>query len=530
LALWCAIALPTPALAVVYTVTDLTPGVENMTPRVDSGASGINAKGHVLVYFARYDGSGTTSSFYSNGSLFDLGSLPGANLTLANDINDNGDIVGESGGTSRHAFLYKNKAMIDLGAILDLKDYSRATGINNAGQILGTYGTSFPPLHSFMYDGSKFIDVGASTDLSTQVGSINAAGDFVGSYMSVNANGFTETHGFLSSNGTRIDLNAIIDPGSTDHVEVGRVGPNGEVVGCRNGSAFVYSDGMVKHLGNVGGHAPRSGGETFCAVAINNAGQVVGRDSLFIGRTFLNHGAWLYSGGTMREFTAKGATSFVAASQVLIDSTTWHIVEVAGINDLGEIAATGCDSVRCHALLLSPMKTVVVEYQNTQDFPGSPGGHFFYTEDVSEAAFVDGGGAGHFVRTGRTFNAGGSKELCRFYGSVVPGPNSHFYTASDTECATLHAAQKVPTPAAVPQWNYEGLSFTVVPAATGGAGPMCPERTLPVWRAYNNAYLASGAKNPWDSAHRYTTNRGDIMQMVAQFGWVDEGIVFCAAQ
>jgi C-terminal processing protease CtpA/Prc len=48
-----------------------------------------------------------------------------------------------------------------------------------------------------------------------------------------------------------------------------------------------------------------------------------------------------------------------------------------------------------------------------------------------------------------------------------------------------------------------------------------------VRRAYNNAYPASGIKNPWDSNHRYARAQADIDALAAQ-GWRDEGVVFCA--
>ena len=105
----------------------------------------------------------------------------------------------------------------------------------------------------------------------------------------------------------------------------------------------------------------------------------------------------------------------------LIDpGSGWIITDATGINDAGQIAATGCGPPGCHALLLTPVKTTVVEYQNTLDFPGSPGGHFFYTDDPVELAIVDSGIAGHFVRTGRTFNAGGTKHCVGFMAAPRP--------------------------------------------------------------------------------------------------------------
>jgi hypothetical protein len=173
----------------------------------------------------------------------------------------------------------------------------------------------------------------------------------------------------------------------------------------------------------------------------------------------------------------------------------------------------------------APKRTgAIVEYQNTKDFPLSPGGQYFYTGDAGEQAFVDSGGAGNFVRTGRTIATGGSRLTCRMYGSVSPGPNSHFYSADPGECDAVRLSEQFPRPSNVQQWNYEGAGFFVVPKTDAG---MCSAGSEPVYRAYNRAFDTSG-KNPWNSNHRYSTRREDIASVVATYGWKDEGIAFCS--
>jgi hypothetical protein len=96
------------------------------------------------------------------------------------------------------------------------------------------------------------------------------------------------------------------------------------------------------------------------------------------------------------------------------------------------------------------------------------------------------------------------------------------------ECNALKALQVIPTPTTVQQWNYEGLGFDVSsPITLAGGTTGCPSGTLAVYRGYNNALTPTG-KNPWDSNHRYSTNRADITALVSANGWKDEGIVFCA--
>jgi lysyl endopeptidase len=173
-------------------------------------------------------------------------------------------------------------------------------------------------------------------------------------------------------------------------------------------------------------------------------------------------------------------------------------------------------------------ETTVVEYINVADFPNDPGGHYFYTADPGEQAWVDSGGAGRFMRTGGGFKTGGSIPVCRFYGSMFPGPNSHFFTADADECGFLRSLQKTPIPQDIQQWNYEGEGFLTSPPDVNADGSRtCMAGTVPVYRAYNNAFTPEARKNPWDSNHRFTGDRAAMEALLAQ-GWRDEGIVFCA--
>jgi len=169
----------------------------------------------------------------------------------------------------------------------------------------------------------------------------------------------------------------------------------------------------------------------------------------------------------------------------------------------------------------------VVEYSNRNDFPLSPGGQFFYSADPAEQSSVDLGAAGAFYRTGRTFQTGGTASVCRFYGSVTPGPNSHFFTVDPDECNALKAAQVVPTPTTVQQWNFERNEYLTTPTTLVNGARTCPAGTTPVLRAYNNAFPLAGAKNPWDSNHRFVRSTDDVNNVVVQ-GWRAEGAVFCA--
>lgn len=115
------------------------------------------------------------------------------------------------------------------------------------------------------------------------------------------------------------------------------------------------------------------------------------------------------------------------------------------------------------------------------------------------------------------FNAGGPSQVCRFYGSQSPGPNSHFYAIDPAECQTLKNLQ-ASTPSTQKRWNFESNDFSVA-VATGG---QCANGSVPVYRAYNNGF-ARGT----DSNHRITSNQQAYMAQVAN-GWSGEGVVMCA--
>lgn len=159
--------------------------------------------------------------------------------------------------------------------------------------------------------------------------------------------------------------------------------------------------------------------------------------------------------------------------------------------------------------------TTVVEFYNTNL------DHYFITADPNEAAGIDRGSAGPgWSRTGHTFKSGGSMSVCRFYGSLVPGPNSHFYTLAGPECNGLMQLQ-ASTPSSQKRWNFEKLDFVSTPASDNG---ICPTGTVPVYRAYNNGFTRG-----IDSNHRISSNLAAIQEVLSR-GWIYEGVVMCAPQ
>jgi len=208
-------------------------------------------------------------------------------------------------------------------------------------------------------------------------------------------------------------------------------------------------------------------------------------------------------------FLTNGSVNFAG-----VDSVTYSALPTDSLYALNRDGNSTINAPTNFAGITGSISTagIVVEFYNTTL------DHYFITADANEAAAIDNGSAGPgWSRTGNSFRSGGNASVCRFYGSMSPGPNSHFYTVDADECSFLKQLQ-ASTPATEKRWNFESLDF-VSTASVSGA---CPTGTTPVYRAYNN-----GFSRGVDSNHRITSSAIAIQEVVMR-GWIDEGVVMCA--
>jgi chitinase len=315
---------------------DLLYGVQLMGTLPGSiGASGvaINDSGQVVgntYTVSCCEGPIPFDSFlYSNGQMIDLTSLgvPGAVF----GINDAGAIAGGYYRSETPAsFLFSNGQLTNLPL-----SSSWAYGINNAGQVVGTYDSgSSGASHVFIYSNGQITDLGMAG----------------GSRAAINDEGQVVSGSYLYTNGQIVNLGTLTGYRSTVASGINNLGqvtgwacPGGVLATCedsvdllhimRAGEAFLYSNGHMIDLGTLGGSFS-------VGMAVNDAGQVVGWSTTSTGAMH----AFLYSDGKMMDLN-----DLIAPGT----APSYALGEADAINNEGQIVAGG--------YLLTPMATSVPE-------------------------------------------------------------------------------------------------------------------------------------------------------------------------
>lgn len=331
-------------------------------------------------------------------TLTDLGTLGGEESEAA-AINGLGEVVGWSttADGATHAFLHRGGVLIDLGT-LPGGTLSRATGINDAGQIVGLsgineYGVEFQEFpRAFLWQDGVMQALGAlycPCSFNERYGtsaaySVGANGRVVGDSETVR--GEAVRHAFLWEDGVMQDVGG--GEGGPSISAAYGVNAAGDVVGAFDGRAFIWRDGVTRDLGTLPGHASSA------ARAINALGQIAGESVAAEGeagsvaadgpprRAVLWENGVIRDLGTLPGDRSSRARGINGSAQVVGDSTPegglvsravvwqngvaydlnalvpadsgWLLTSAAAINDAGEIAGTGLRHGRRRAFLLTP--------------------------------------------------------------------------------------------------------------------------------------------------------------------------------
>jgi probable HAF family extracellular repeat protein len=320
-----AMAAPTPA----YQPVALLP----FTPGQGSGvAMVINNQGMVCGMW-----TGPTGAFcWRDGKLTELQPLPGDDNVFVQSINERGQAVGVSQSTAS----FRRRAVVFVDGVAQEVPVPQATdatasGINNAGDIVGTYtgrdglGMAFLFRDGVVHDlgtlgqtlrnsGAADINNGRQIVGSSFIDTPTPAGNLQGRAFLVQQDAMTvlPTPAGYSSVASRINERGQI---------IGRLEPND--ASWETWRAALWDKGSVKVLLDQASDAR----------GINNRGQVVGA-------VLTGSGGFFYEPG-------KGVRSL---NDLIDTSSGWNIVYAQAINERGQIAGFGCKGELCGPVLMNP--------------------------------------------------------------------------------------------------------------------------------------------------------------------------------
>lgn len=286
------------------------------TPTMTGEAVAANDAGQVAG-----TGEGSPQSLraylWEDGTWTPLGTLPGRNESIAEDIDAAGRIVGRSltlGGGNSGGFLWEAGAMTDLGT---LGGTTSAYGMNDAGLVVGRSQEILPDSsaapRAFVWEGGVMTSLGVlpGEDFS-QAFDINESGDVVGSSWHVTIPGFF----------------------SADQATLWRAGGQIVDLGLTPGPQVCVS-GFPFYTVNV-------------AHAINDVGQIVG------------HARCIASGGALAAFLWQDGVMH-NLNDLVPAGSGWDLIRASDINDAGEIVGLGiAPGGTLHGFLLRPAGPVGV--------------------------------------------------------------------------------------------------------------------------------------------------------------------------
>ena len=269
---------------------EVTTEIIDLGAGLNSTATAINDLGQVVGR----GGAGSGAFLWQDGTLTDLGVLPGMTSSQAEDINASGQVVGSSGNGSVYtAFIWTaNGGMQALGTLGGC--CSQATAINDLGQVVGY--SNLPgdaAAHAFVWTvAGGMQDIHDFPGGTTFPWDINDQGQVAGVYYPNGINGGSQGSFTGTTTGGLQVLGATLDGAEALGINDAGVivGWSAPAAGEQN-QAYRWTGSAKNYLGTLGGLSS-------VATAVNDAGQVVGRADTGIRRSgALQHVSFLWTAG-----------------------------------------------------------------------------------------------------------------------------------------------------------------------------------------------------------------------------------------
>ena len=301
-----------------------------------------NQTQYKITEFFSYDGKSSTARANNNfGTVVGLTSFSGFNsaIMVKNgevtylDPNEDGfdsRLINDSdqvAGTSHHNQKYFQATLWENGILTNLEpgveDYSWASAINNAGQVVGFRGLGSSREAILWQNGTSILLMNGNY---ISANGINDQGQIV---ISNNDDWAITTTSYLWQNSSYTQLPGI-DFNAQDINNIGQIAGSSRISQGGQFQACVYLNGVITHLGTLG--------EESGAVAINDSGVVVGHS-----RVSGEERPFLWESGVM-----------IDLNTLLEPNSGWLLTLVRGINNSGQIVGDGFFNGLPRGFILEP--------------------------------------------------------------------------------------------------------------------------------------------------------------------------------
>jgi probable HAF family extracellular repeat protein len=281
---------------------------------------------------------------WESGTLTELGFLPGSNATYANSINNLGQVVGNS--STGGAFIWQDGIMSSLGtpptSICTGCYYTTANDINDQGQVVGGLVRFSWSYQGFVWANGTLIDTIALSYLINYADAINNAGQVIG------ISGARWSGAFVWNNGTITGLDRPQGITATSYANVKDINNLGQIVGSLSVPFFVSTPRIDTLLwdGNTGTILDNIDGNVFSANSINDSTQVVGASRSNNSTTY----ASLWEDGELFDLNT-----------LIPADSGWELVSASKINNKNQIVGMGKINGESRGFLLTPEAKSVPE-------------------------------------------------------------------------------------------------------------------------------------------------------------------------